>query len=248
MSLPVFVVGADALQRPTVELDGDEGHHAAVVKRARVGEHIMLTDMAGNGAECQVRSVSRRGLVAEVLSRRFAPPPAPRLVVVQAIPKGEHADRAVDLLTEVGVDEIVPWRAERCVVSWQGEREAKGLARWRATARAAAKQSRRLRFPQITDAMTTDEVSTVVAGADVAVVLDEAAVTPLDRLLDAVTVAAAATIVLVVGPEGGITDAELAGLTAAGAVSVRLGPTVLRSSSAGLAGAAVVLSRTGRWT
>jgi 16S rRNA (uracil1498-N3)-methyltransferase len=244
MTLPVFVVDADSLRADTVELSGDEGRHAVVVKRVRPGEHVMLTDAVGSGAECVVRSVSKASLVAEVLARREEMPAQPRLVVVQAIPKGDHAERAVDLLTEVGVDEIVPWVSSRTIVSWDGERGHKAVSRWRATARAAAKQSRRLRFSVVAPLHTTEQVVARVHGAAISLVLHETA----DTSLTAHDTPVEGEVVVVVGPEGGLTDAELALFAAAGARAARLGPTVLRSSTAGAVAAAMISSRTSRWT
>jgi 16S rRNA (uracil1498-N3)-methyltransferase len=244
MTLPVFVVDAEELGADVVELSGAEGRHAVAVRRIRVGEQIMLTDTLGSGAVCVVRSVSKQSLVAEVLERPTEPRPLPRLTVVQAVPKGDHAERAVDLLTEVGVDVIIPWLSSRTIVSWSGGRETKALARWRATAQAAAKQSRRLWFPEITAPHSTQAVVDRIAAADLPLVLHESAdtsVTAHDTPVDG-------EIVLVVGPEGGITDDELASFTAAGAHLVRVGPSVLRSSTAGVVAAAVVLSRTPRWS
>ena len=244
MTLPVFAVDADELSGDAIRVDGTEGRHAIAVRRIRVGEQIVLTDTRGAGALCVVRSVSKQSLIADVLERRSEPPASPRLVVVQAVPKGDHAERAVDLLTEVGVDEIVPWASTRTVVTWTGDREAKALARWRATAHAAAKQSRRLRFPDVAEVHTTDRVADRIAAAALALVLHETAdtsVTAHDTPVDG-------EILLVVGPEGGITDDELDRFTAAGAHRVRLGPSVLRSSTAGVVAAAAVLSRTARWS
>lgn len=244
MTLPVFVVATEALAGDVVELAGDEGRHAVVVRRLRVGEHLVLTDGRGQAADCEVTSLGKASLHAAVRVRRMAARAVPRLTVVQAIPKGDHAERAVDLLTEVGADVIVPWAAARNVVSWKGDRVAKALQRWRSTAVAAAKQSRRLWFPDVLDLHSTAEVLELIAGAAASYVLHETARTPLavipvpDDLADG--------LVLVVGPEGGVTDEELAGFASVGAEPVRLGPEVLRSSSAGLAGAAVILSRT-RW-
>jgi 16S rRNA (uracil1498-N3)-methyltransferase len=164
--------------------------------------------------------------------------------VVQAVPKGDHADRAVDLLTEIGADVIVPWAAERNVVAWRGDRRTRGVERWRAISRAAAKQSRRLRFPDVAGLHTTADVAGLVRDASLAVVLHESAT----ARLAGVAVPATGSIVVVVGPEGGIADAELAVFEAAGAAVVRLGPTVLRTSSAGAAAAAVILSLTPRWS
>ena len=243
MTLPVFVVDAESLQADVVELSGDEGRHAVVVKRIRPGERVMLTDAVGSGAECVVRSVSKASLVAEVVARREELPAPPRLVVVQAIPKGDHAERAVDLLTEVGVDEIVPWVSTRTIVSWSGERGDKALARWRATARAAAKRSRRLRFSVVAPLHTTEQVVARVQDAALAIALHETA----DTSLTAHDTPVEGEVVLVVGPEGGLTDTELSAFAAAGARVARLGPTVLRSSSAGAVAAAVISSRTTRW-
>jgi 16S rRNA (uracil1498-N3)-methyltransferase len=243
MTLPVFVVDAEALRADAVELSGDEGRHAVLVKRIRPGEHVVLTDTLGSGAECVVRSVSKTALVAEVLARRVEMPAQPRLVVVQAIPKGDHAERAVDLLTEVGVDEIVPWASSRTIVSWSGGRGDKALSRWRATARAAAKQSRRLRFSVVAPLHTTEQVVARVQHAALALVLHETA----DTSLTAYDTPVEGEVVVVVGPEGGLTDAELAAFAAAGARVVGLGPTVLRSSTAGAVAAAVISSRSTRW-
>ncbi len=242
MTLPVFVVDADAFAHDTVTLDGDEGRHAVVVRRLRVGEHLVITDGRGRAAECQVTVLAKASLVAAVLVRRFEAAPLPRLVVVQAIPKGDHAERAVDLMTEIGVDAIVPWAAARNVVTWKGDRADKALHRWRATATAAAKQSRRLWHPQVADLHSTAQVVELLAGAAACYVLHES----VSRPLAGVPLPAQGDLVLVVGPEGGITEDEVEALGAAGAQTVRLGPEVLRSSSAGMAAAAVVLSRT-RW-
>jgi 16S rRNA (uracil1498-N3)-methyltransferase len=243
VTLPVFVVDAKALEGDVIELAGAEGRHAVVVRRIQPGEHIMLTDTVGHGVECVVRSVSKSSLEAQALVRHAEAVAQPRLVVVQALPKGDHAERAVDLLTEVGVDQIVPWSSERTVVSWRGERQAKSLARWRATAVAAGKQSRRLRLPEVSPLHTTAQVAQLASGAALALVLHEDAPTPISSC----KVPDDGDVVLVVGPEGGLTEAELAALVAVGGLPVRLGPTVLRSSTAGVVAAAAVLSRTARW-
>ncbi len=243
MTLPMFVVDAEALSRDVVELSGSEGRHAVVVRRIVPDERILMTDSLGAGAECVVRSVSRQALVADVQVRRFEPPPRLRLVVVQAVPKGDHAERAVDLLTEVGADTIVPWSSTRTVVSWRGERGEKVLAKWRAVVLAASKQSRRLRFPVVTTLCSTQQVSELVTDAALALVLHESAV----ESMEGVELPTDGDVVLVVGPEGGITDDELDAFVGRGARPLRLGPTVLRSSTAGAIAAAAVLSRTSRW-
>ncbi|HEX6336669.1 MAG TPA: 16S rRNA (uracil(1498)-N(3))-methyltransferase [Jiangellaceae bacterium] len=245
MSLPVFWMDAQRLRAgDRLQLDGDEGHHAAVVRRIRAGELIELTDGAGHVARCVVVDVGRRGLTCEVRSRSDVPPHAPRVTVVQALPKGDRGELAVELMTEVGVDVIVPWAAGRCITQWKGERGAKALRKWRSTAREAAKQSRRAWFPDVTELATTAVVVNRVAAATPALVMHEGA----DRGLGDLTVPLDGDVVLVVGPEGGITDDELELLTAAGGLAVRLGPTVLRTSTAGAVGAGILLSRTARWS
>lgn len=243
MSPPVFLAEADVLERDVVVLDGPEGRHAAAVRRLRPGERVDLTDGAGLLAECVVTAADRASLTLEVGARHREPPPAPRLVVVQALPKGDRGELAVETMTEVGVDVIVPWAADRCVTRWRPERRDKALGRWRTTAREAAKQARRSRLPEVPDLASTDDVAARLGAASLALVLHEEAEAPLS----AVEPPADGDIVLVVGPEGGITDAELARFAAAGGRPTRLGPTVLRTSTAGVAAAGVLLAATGRW-
>ncbi|WP_018655053.1 16S rRNA (uracil(1498)-N(3))-methyltransferase [Actinomadura flavalba] len=243
MSAPVFLVETAALAGERVVLDGPEGRHAATVRRLRAGERIDLTDGAGLVVEGVVSGVERDALSVDVLARREVPAPAPRLVVVQALPKGERGELAVETMTEAGVDEIVPWAAERCVTRWKAERREKALGRWRNAAREAAKQARRVWLPHVTDLASTAAVAARLRDAGAAYVLHEGAT---DRL-SAAAPPATGDIVLVVGPEGGVSDTELATFAAAGAGGVLLGPTVLRTSTAGVAALAVMSSLTGRW-
>lgn len=243
MSLPVFLSEAitDAAVGASVVLDGDEGRHAATVKRLRVGEQVVLTDGAGASGACTVTEARKASLSLRVDSVSYADRALPHVTVVQAIPKGDRGELAVEMLTEIDVDRIVPWAASRSVAVWRGERAVKSLAKWRATARAAAKQARRVWLPEVVELATTAEVAALVAGADLAVVLHEGATTPLSSL----STTGVETIVVVVGPEGGISDDELAALAAAEVV--RLGSSVLRTSTAGVAAVAALLARTPRW-
>ncbi len=245
MSLPTFVHEsiAEAAVGDLVTLEGDEGHHAAVVRRVAEGEQISLTDGAGTVARCRVGATSKKGLSAEVLELTTTEPERPRVTVVQAIPKGERGELAVEMLTEVGVDVIVPWAAARSIAKWKPERADKSLAKWRSAAREAAKQARRSHFPEVRPLAGTAEVAELLAAASVRVVLHEAASGPLAN----VPVPGRAEIVIVVGPEGGITEDELETFAAVGAEPLRLGSSVLRSSTAGVAAAAALLSRTPRW-
>ncbi len=242
MTLPVFLGPVTGVAvGDSVVLEGDEARHAVVVRRIRVGERVLLVDGRGSSATCAVTSTSKAALSADVEAVTLEPPPSPSVTVVQAIPKGDRGELAVEVLTEIGVDRIVPWAAARSVGVWRGERADKSLARWRSTAREAGKQSRRSWLPEVTAMVATPEAAALVEEADLAVVLHEGADAPLATLsLDGVR-----SIVVVVGPEGGLTDEELSAF--GGGHVVRMGESVLRTSTAGLAAVAALLSRTARW-
>ena len=245
MSLPVHLVGslADATVGSLVEVTGDEAHHAVAVRRLREGEQVVLTDGLGASVTGPVASTGKRVFTVTDDSVAHEPRPEPAITVVQALPKGDRGELAVEVLTEVGVDRIVPWAASRSVAVWKGERAAKSHAKWQATAREAAKQSRRSWLPTVTPLATTADLAALVAEADLAVVLHEDANAPLS----AVDVPASGRILVVVGPEGGIAPDELSALADAGAQGVRLGAEVLRTSTAGVVAVAALLARTGRW-
>lgn len=256
MTAPVFVIESGGLRVGTVTLDGSEGRHAVSVRRLRVGEEIVLTDGAGTGAYGTVAAVEGKDrLDVAVTEVRTEAEPTPRITVVQALPKGDRGELAVETMTETGVDAIVPWQAARCITQWKGERGAKALAKWRATAREAGKQSRRLRFPEVTDAQSAKQVAALLADADFAAVLHEEAPPgprgqggiPSEPLATA-PLPAEGRIVLVVGPEGGVSPQELTAFAEAGAKPYRLGRSVLRTSTAGTAATALLLGRTGRWS
>ena len=246
MTLPLHLLAPEALAGrgvgDVVVLDGPEGRHAATVRRTRVGEHLLLTDGAGLRVEGEVVAVGPGTLDLRVVSVATDPAPNPRFVLVQALAKNDRDDQAVEAATECGVDEVVPWQASRSVVQWRGERGEKARRKWDAVLVAATKQSRRTRRPALAATATTADVASRCRAAAAAYVLHEDATTPLAG----VTLPEAGDVVLVVGPEGGVSPEELTALVDAGAVAVRLGSPVLRSSSAGPA-ALAVLSATSRW-
>ncbi|MFI8965735.1 16S rRNA (uracil(1498)-N(3))-methyltransferase [Streptomyces sp. NPDC053493] len=247
MTAPVFLVDTVPAAGGFL-LDGPEGRHAVSVKRLRAGEELVLTDGQGRWAECVVAAAEGKDqLTVEVTAVHEDPAPEPRVTVVQALPKGDRGELAVETMTETGVDAIVPWAASRCITQWKGERGLKALGKWRATAREAGKQSRRTRFPEVTDLMTGKQVAALLADADFAAVLHEDRDHPSGALATA-ELPAKGSVVLVVGPEGGVSPEELALFEEAGAKPYRLGPSVLRTSTAGTAATALVLGRTGRWS
>ncbi|MFI6087114.1 16S rRNA (uracil(1498)-N(3))-methyltransferase [Streptomyces sp. NPDC051218] len=252
MTAPVFVVETfETRGNPAAGgdgryvLDGPEGRHAVSVKRLHAGEDVVLTDGAGRWADCVVEDTEGKDrLILRMDPVREEALQEPRITVVQALPKGDRGELAVETMTETGVDAIVPWSASRCITQWKGERGLKALGKWRATAREAGKQSRRVRFPEVADAMSTKQVAALLATADLAAVLHEEGSEPLATA----DLPKAGHIVLVVGPEGGVSPDELAAFADAGAKPYRLGRSVLRTSTAGTAATALLLGRTGRWS
>lgn len=231
----------------TAVVDGDEGFHAATVRRIRPGEQLVLSDGMGTVADCVVEAADKRSLTARVQDRRTVLRPHPRVTVAQAIPKAERSELAIELATEAGADDFIAWQAARCVARWDGERADKGLRRWRAVARSAARQSRRPHLPEIAGPLSTPALAGVIGervrAGGIALVLHESATTPLADI----PVAQSDSIMLVVGPEGGVADDEVAALTRAGAVAVRLGPTVLRTSTAAAVALGALGVLTPRW-
>ncbi|WP_454199779.1 16S rRNA (uracil(1498)-N(3))-methyltransferase [Nocardia sp. Marseille-Q1738] len=227
-------------------LDGPEGRHAATVRRIRVGEPITLSDGRGVLAESEVVAAQRDRLELTVRDRVLVAPPAPLVTVVQALPKSDRSELAVELMTEAGADAVIPWQAARCVANWEGK-AAKAVDKWRAAARSAARQSRRAYIPEVADLHRTRDLLELVrqAKADGAIVaaLHESGTARFTGL----PFADAAEIVLVVGPEGGLDDAELTALSAAGAEITLLGPTVLRTSTAAAVALGALGALTPRW-
>ena len=240
MSLPVFLHPGPFEGR--VLLSGPEGRHAVSVKRIQAGERIMLVD--GRGAFAEVLVTATRGkdeLEGDVVEQGVAEPPRPAVTVVQALPKADRSELAVDLATQAGADAIVPWQAERCVARWVGPKAAKGVAKWEAAATSAAKQSRRARIPQIHQPVTTGRLTELIAGKTALVLHEDSAVPLRDVDLDV------EELFLIVGPEGGIGPEELERLTGAGARAVKLGPEVLRTASAAMVALSAIGVLSDRW-
>lgn len=235
----------------TVPLDGAEGRHAVAVARVRAGETLRLSDGRGTVVTGAVSSLGRDALEVTVAAVDFVAEQRPSLTLVQALAKGGRDEMAVQAATEIGVDRIVPWSAARSVSRWEGAKVEKGRVRWATIANEASKQAIRSRVPDVAQPVTTAQLAALASGPD-----DEGAATRAVLVLDPVgdvrlsswePPADVAEIVLVVGPEGGIDGSEFDRLVAAGAVRVRLGDTVLRTSTAGPVALAVLQTRLGRW-
>ena len=240
-----YVPGVDEM----VVLDGPEGRHAGGALRVTVGETIRVGDGHGVVADCVVTTTSPGRVEADVVSRMVIPRSSPQVTVVQALPKSERSELAVELATEAGADAIVPWQAARCVSRWTGPKVDKGRAKWAHAARAAAKQSRRAWEPEIGELVGSTAlvalVSSAVRDGARALVLHEEGAVPF---ADAVAAGPdESDVLLVVGPEGGVSDGELDALTGSGARTVVLGPQVLRTSTAATVALGALGVLTPRW-
>lgn len=231
MTEPLFLAPLDAaVIGAEVTLSGQEGHHAAEVRRIKVGESIWVSDGAGTAIRGPVVRADKGSITVTVEEVVHAAERSVRYVAVQALPKGDRAELAVEVLTEMGIDEIVPWQASRSVVRWAPERVERGLTRWRAAAREAAKQSRRFRVPTVSVPMTTAELALRIEQTALTVVLHETVDTPLAAL----ELPAEGEIMFIVGPEGGLSEEEVATFTAAGGRTALISDAVLRTSTAGV--------------
>jgi 16S rRNA (uracil1498-N3)-methyltransferase len=242
MSDALFYVDTLPVVGEVATVSGDEGFHAATVRRIRPKEQLMLGDGAGELARCEVTDVGRAAMHARVLSRWRVAPPTPAVTVVQALPKSDRSELAIESATEAGADAFIAWQASRCVARWDGPKTDKGLRRWQAVARSAARQSRRAHIPTVTGPVSTTQLASLAEHRNT-LILHESATDVLSEK----HVVHADSLLVVVGPEGGIAGEELDGLTQAGAVPVRLGPTILRTSTAAAVALGALGVLTARW-
>ena len=232
MSLPYFLTDDPAAGT----LTGAEAKHAHV-KRIQPGERIMLIDGQGSTALTRVTSVGAGRVDGVVEKLQFVPQPTPRVTVVQAVPKGERAELAVDLAVQAGADAIVPWISHRTIARWPANKQAKQVEKWRAQALSSAKQARRAWVPEVRDPVTTNQLAELLQERHALVLHEDAT----DSIRD---VEFGEDVWLIVGPEGGIGEDELEVL---GARPVKLGPEVLRTASAAFAGLCAIGALTSRW-
>ena len=225
-----------------IEIAGDEAHHAIKVLRITVGEEILISDGAGNWVRASVENIEKKTFIAKVLERGFQPEKSPRLIVVQGLPKSDRVKDAIEILVESGVDLIIPWQADRSISKWRQD----SLDKWQSAAVAATKQSRRFRKPEIIDGLSLSQLLEIESENSVVLVMHESATTKLSEVVTS-KFSGMSEILIVIGPEGGISDSELAVLEGAGAHIVGLGPEVFRSAHAGGAALSAVSALIGRW-
>ncbi len=250
MTAPLFHLAAGALEGAaagaTVTLTGSEARHAAAAMRLAPGESVLVADGSGRRGHGTVLAASPDAVDVRLDEVDEEPDPAPRLVLVQALAKGDRDLMAIQAAVELGVHAVVPWEAERSIVRWKGPKAAKARQKWADTAHAAAKQARRARVPEVREPVSGTGAASLAREGRVLLVLHEDAADGLGALPEAAW-AGAEEIAVLVGPEGGISPAELDACRDAGAHPVRLGPHVLRASTAGPAALAVLEHRLGRW-
>lgn len=246
LSAAEFVSGSE------IDITGDEARHAVRVSRLRQGEQILIGNGEGALANAEAIAVGKDRFTVRLLDVRQVDVPAVRLTLMQALAKGDRDERAVEQSTEFGVDGFSPWQAARSVSRWDGvggaEKSAKGIAKWQRIAREASKQSLRAWVPVVGPLTTTREICAAASDPEVeVVVLHPRGTRALSAWVTEGLAAHVREIKLVVGPEGGLADAEIDELEAAGARVLVLGSTVLRTSSAGPAALAVLNVGLARW-
>jgi 16S rRNA (uracil1498-N3)-methyltransferase len=231
----------DAEIGSSVSVSGAEARHAVSVSRLGVGDRISVGNGAGLVLDGVVVAAEPAEFVITVESVTRFPAATPAIWLAQALAKGDRDEQAVQQATELGVDGVIPWAAQRSIVKWEGNKVAKGVQRWAAIVREATKQSVRPWIPEVAE-LASGAVLAKLAAETRMIVLDPGAEAGLSELEPD-----GRDIVLVVGPEGGVSPAELSRLTAAGASAWNLGRNVLRTSTAGPAAIAVLNTRLGRW-
>jgi 16S rRNA (uracil1498-N3)-methyltransferase len=222
-----------------IEVDGDEAHHGVNVLRLKQSEEVKISDGVGNWGIGKVSQLRKKSFTVEISTRGFEAAPKQKVVVIQAILKNDANKEAVDFLTQVGVDVVIPWQSQHSI----GKIDDKSLSKWKTVARESSRQSRRVRIPVIANTLSTESLISKVKDLQNVFVLHESA----ENRLSQIEINQEEDVILIVGPEGGLSEFEVNTFISAGAKVVRLGESVLRAANAGAAAASVVMSRTGKW-
>ena len=237
--LSVFIV--DELPREgEVSIVGDEAHHASAVVRIKEGDELLVTDGRGSSAHVRVLSSTKKIVRCEVLSREMAHANPTKFIVVQALTKGDRARETIELLTEAGVDVIVPWTAQRSVGQWKDDTHSK----WQSWAREATKQSRRVWIPEVAQLHSSATVAQLIESHSCALVFHESSAVKLSQLLQGKL---HPEVIIIIGPEGGLDEHELDAFVSAGGTVVGMGKPVFRSAHAGAVALAAVQTALGIW-
>lgn len=211
------------------EFNNEDANHAIRVLRIAAGDVFMLADGTGAWSQVKAFAIKKKSMEVEVTATGFQEALATTITVVQALPKSDRAKEAIELLTEAGVDRIVPWASARSI--------GKASEKFSVTAREASKQSRRLRIPEVTDIATTEQICEAIKLSDLAIAFHESSDV---KLSDCISSHNVAHLLIIIGPEGGITSTELEAFKEAGAKVALMGRPILRSAHAGIAAVAAV--------
>lgn len=211
------------------EFNNEDAQHAIRVLRTKPGDEFMLSDGKGSWAQVTAVEIGKKSIQVQVLETGYQEPLATTITVVQALPKSDRAKEAIELLTEAGVDQIVPWASARSI--------GKLSDKFAITAHEASKQSRRFRIPKVSQIATTAQICESIAASDLAIVFHEKA---SHKLSDQVSSSNIANLLIIIGPEGGLTDEEVAAFVTAGAKVALMGRPILRSAHAGIAAVSAV--------
>lgn len=214
--------------------NSEDANHAIKVLRIEVSEIFRIGDGNGSWASVKVIEVKKRSLEVKVIEVGKEEPLVPQFTVIQGLPKSDRAKEAIELLTAAGADVIVPWLASLSVS------RTEVISKFAMTAREASKQTRRLFIPEIHSTVKENGVVDLIKGADLALVFHESAQVKLSSVVDSSE--NYQNVVIIIGPEGGITDSELKSFQTAGAKIVGLGRPVLRSAHAGIAALSAINS------
>lgn len=244
-----FVVVDDALDGAVagalVALDDDRSHHLRRVLRRRDGAVVEVTDGRGRVASAVLRDGGLE-LTARAVVR---PPPSPGVRVLHAVPKARGLDEVVRTLAELGVTSVQPVLTARTEARPRGEAATRAAERWRAIARSAAEQARSAHECTVLPVRSLDRAAHEAADGALSVVADPGATRPLgDVVVPDGPDGPITAVRLLIGPEGGLTPEEVAGLEAAGWVAARAGATVLRSVHAATVLVAAVKALTGHYS
>jgi 16S rRNA (uracil1498-N3)-methyltransferase len=241
---PFFFAEPDDLESDRLTIEGEDARHLAVVRRACPGDLVRISDGRGTIVEARLTSVAPGAVGAEVLARTLTPAPRPSVVVHQGLAKGDKVDGVIRHLVEMGVDGIVVFEAGRSVARWDPARQAAAARRWATIAREAAKQSHRAWLPALSGPLAVGGAA--AEGRGLGLVAHPAARSRLRDVLAEQGPAVPESVWVVVGPEGGLSGEEVAAFAAAGAVPVSLGPQILRTETASVVAAALVLEHFAR--
>lgn len=232
-----------AIPDPTIKtflLESNEGKHAANVRRMRAGEPIQVANGSGLRLRGTVSKVANSTVEIEVVSIEQESPPSLEITLVQALAKGDRDELAIQAATELGVMKVIPWQAENSVSIWDAAKAVKARMRWESIVVEASKQALRSFDPQVLGLHTSSQLVKSLSGQ--VLVLDPTAPMAIGNMnkIDP-------EVSIIVGPEGGISKAELAAFEDAGFQRIRLGEEILRTSTAGLAAISALSLIGGLW-